>query len=157
MSADAIMAYLSGVKYHTANWNRTQAEFITHWHTMFHKYNEIAPDAVMNDAQGVRNLQNVFHGTPNLAHVLQQWRQARTAAGGDTAITLDTYVSLLGVQADIYDAANNKTRGSYRRTAKAHELEDIEEGEYEANNHAYDDGDEYPSLDEILEVNVVGI
>ena len=129
MVADSLMSYCSSVRFNTSNWTRTQGEFITHWHTQFLKYNEIAPDAVMNDAQGVRMLQNTFHGTPNLAHVLQQWRQARAAAGAPTTINLDTYVSLLGVQADIHDSANNKTRGSYRRTARTHDLEDVKEGE----------------------------
>ena len=157
MTADQILGYLADVKLHKANWTKTQAEFVTHWRGLVNKLNEIAPDSEIRDPQAVRMLQNVLNGTPNLSQVLNQYRQARKAAGRDISITLDNYVSLLTEQADIYDAANQRTRSSYRRSAAVHEFDEEEdEAGYEVNNHGLDDDydDEEPDLADILEANV---
>ena len=157
MTADQILGYLADVKLHKANWTKTQAKFVTHWRGLVNKLNEIAPDSEIRDPQAVRMLQNVLNGMPNLSQVLNQYRQARKAAGKNITITLDDYVSLLTEQADIYDAANQRTRSSYRRSAAVHEFDEEEdEAEYEVNNHGIDDGydDEEPDLADILEANV---
>ena len=156
MSADVVLAYLSGVKLDKANWNKGQAEFVTHYRSQILKLNEIAPDSHISDAQGVRMLANVVNGTPNLAPVLNQYRQARKAAGKDISISLDDYVSLLSEQAEIYDNANTRSRSTYRRSANVHAFDDDDEEEgYEVNNHGIDDDeDEEPDLADILEANV---
>ena len=156
MSADVLLAYVSGVKLHSANWNKGQGEFVTHYRGQILKLNEIAPDSHISDAQGVRMLANVVNGTPNLAPVLNQYRQARKAAGRDISISLDDYVSLLSEQAEIYDNANTRSRSTYRRSANVHAFDDDDEEEgYEVNNHGIDDDeDEEPDLADILEANV---
>jgi len=138
MYANVLMTYLADVKLHKANWNRGQGEFVNHYKIQKNKFNEIAPDSMISDPHAVRMLHNVVSGTPNLAPVLNQYRQARKAAGSTINISFDEYCTLLSEQAEVYDNANTRTKSNYRRTANAHDL--IEEGmEYEANVHEADD------------------
>jgi len=154
MYADVLMTYLADVKLHKANWNRGQGEFINHCKIQKNKFNEIAPDSQMSDAHAVRMLHNVVSGTPNLAPVLNQYRQARKAAGSSNNISFDECCALLSEQAQACDNANTRTKSSYRRTANVHDL--IEDDmECEANVHKANDYDDQESdLSEILEVNV---
>jgi len=154
MYADVLMTYLADVKLHKANWDRGQGEFINHYKIQKNKFNEIAPGSQISDPHAVRMLHNVVSGTPNLAPVLNQYRQARKAAGSTILISFDEYCTLLSEQAQVYDNANTHTKNSYRRTANVHDL--IEDGmECEANVHKADDyEDQEPDLSEILEANV---
>jgi len=154
MNADVLMTYLADVKLHKANWSRGQGEFINHYKIQKNKFNEIAPDSMISDPHAVRMLHNVVSGTPNLAPVLNQYRQARKAAGASINISFDEYCTLLSEQAQVYDNANTRTKSSYRRTANVHDVID-DNMEYEANVHeADDDDDQEPDLSEILEANV---
>jgi len=154
MYADVLMTYLADVKLHKANWNRGQGEFINHYKIQKNKFNEIAPDSQISDPHAVRMLHNVVSGTPNLAPVLNQHRQARKAAGSTINISFDKYCTLLSEQAQAYDNANTRMKNSYRRTANVHDLVE-DDMEYEANVHkANDYDDQEPDLSKILEANV---
>ena len=154
MCADVLMAYLADVKLHKANWNRGQGEFINHYKIQKNKFNEIAPDSQITDPHAVRMLHNVVSGTPNLAPVLNQYRQARKAAGSSINISFDECCALSSEQAQVYDNANTRTKSSYRRTANVHDLVG-DDMECEANVHKANDYDnQEPDLSEILEVNV---
>jgi len=152
--ADILMTHLADVKLHKANWNRGQGEFVNHYKIQKNKFNEIAPDSQMSDPHAVRMLHNVVSGTRNLAPVLNQYRQARKAAGSTIDISFDECCALLSEQAQAYDNANTRTKHSYRRTANVHDL--IEDDmEYETNVHEVSDDDDLePDLSEILEANV---
>jgi len=99
-------------------------------------------------------LHNVVSGTPNLAPVLNQHRQARKAAGSTIDISFDKYCALLSEEAQAHDNANTRAKSSYQRMANVHDL--IEDDmEHEANVHEADDyDDQEPDLSEILEANV---
>ena len=73
MDANILVMHLADAKLHKANWN--------HYKIQRDKFNEIAPDSMISDPQAVRMSQNVVSGTPNLAPGLNQYRQARKAAG----------------------------------------------------------------------------
>ena len=152
MAADSTLNFLTGVQLHSANWNKGQGEFLTHYALTVQRFNEQAPGSALNNDQSVRMLQNTISGTPNLAHVLVNYRQAMRAAGKSEEIRFDDFVALLSEPAQVYDNANNRTRGSLRRRANNHEI-DVPEDGYEINNHEQDDDDSYPSYEEILEVN----
>ena len=154
MTADSLSAYLTSVRLDTANWTKGQVAFLSHYSLTMEKYNEMSPDARFSDTHKVRLLQNVVANVPNLASVLQLQRQALKAAGKKAVdITFDEYVTLLTDQAQVYDNSNTRTRGSYRRSAKTHDVQfDDSDDEYEANVHEVSD-DEDPTLAEILEAN----
>jgi len=154
MCADALMAHLADVKPHKANWNRGQGEFVDHCKIQKNKFDEIAPDSQTSDPHAARMLHNVVSGTPNLAPVLNQRRQARKAAGSTINISFDERCALSSEQAQAHDNANTRAKSSCRRTANVHDLIQ-DDMEHEANVHeANDCGDQEPDLSEILEVNV---
>jgi len=90
--------HLANVKLHKANCNHGQGNFINQYKVQKNKFNEIARDFIITDPQAIRTLQNVVSGTPNLAPVLNQCRQARKAAGNTIDISFDKHCSLLSEQ-----------------------------------------------------------
>jgi len=141
MMADQIMANLTGTKMDKVNWNKGQGEHITHYVKEARKFNQLAPDSYMNDAQIVRMLQNYVSNTPNLSQVLYTYKQTRRAAGKDDSISLDDYAALLSQQAQVYDNANTRSRSSLRRNASTHDSQP-NEGDYETFNHDLDEDSE---------------
>jgi len=154
MHADVLMTHLADVKLHKANWNRGQGEFVNHCKIQKNKFNEIAPDSQMSDPHAAQMLHNVVSGTPNLAPVLNECRQARKAAGSAINISFNECCTLLSEQAQAHDNANTRTKSSCRRTANVHDLVE-DDMECEANVHeANDCDDQEPDLSKILEANV---
>ena len=135
LQADAIMSWLSETRLDKITWTKGQGEFINQWLTQARKFNELAPDSVMQDPQLVRMLQNALQGTPNLSQVLYQYKHAREAAGRSTAISLYEYSQLLSNQAQVYDNANTRTRSSLRRSTNVH---DVTDGEEDFETHVHD-------------------
>jgi len=154
MHADVLVTCLADIKLHKANWNRGQGEFINHHKIQKNKFNEIAPDSQMSDPHAMQMLHNVVSGTPNLAPVLSQHRQARKAAGSTINISFDECCALSSEQAQACDNANTRAKSSCRRTANVCDLVE-DDMECEANVHeANDYDDQEPDLSEILEANV---
>jgi len=99
-------------------------------------------------------LHDVVSGTPNLAPVLNQCRQARKAAGLSVLVSFCEHCALLSEQAQACDNANTRAESSCRRTADVHYLID-DDMECEANVHKADDCDnQEPDLSKIPEANV---
>ena len=67
LNGDAILGWLTSSRLDDGKWNRTQGECITFYESKIDKFNEMCPDSVINDMQGVRVLQNSIANIPNLA------------------------------------------------------------------------------------------
>jgi len=147
LNGDAILGWLTSSRLDDGKWNRTQGEHITFYEDKINKFNEMCPDLVINDMQGVRMLQNSIANIPNLANVLIAWRQTKAAAGLSDKITLRQFIALLSQQAQVYDNGRIRSGRNYRRSAANHELD------YEVNAHNVDEDEE--SLDEWFEANVM--
>jgi len=95
MNADAILAYVAGVQLHLCNWNKSQGKLVTHCKTQMNKFNKMCPESRISDEQSVQMSQNVVSGTPNLANVLNLYRELRKAAGHSIKINFDEHVAFL--------------------------------------------------------------
>jgi len=70
LNGDAILGWLTQTRLDDGKWNRTQGEHITFHEDKITKFDEMCPDSVINDMQGVCMLQNSIANAPNLANVL---------------------------------------------------------------------------------------
>ena len=109
----------------------------------------MCPDSKINDMQAVCMLQNLVANVPNLANVLNLYRQTKTSAGQSDKITLQEYVALLAQQAQVFDNVKIRTGSNYCRSAATHELD------YEINAHDFDQDEEDLDVKEWLEANVM--
>jgi len=94
LNGDAILGWLTGSRLDDGKWNQTQGEYITFYEDKINKFNEMCPNLVINDMQGVRMLQNLIANVPNLANILIAWRQTKAAAGLSDKITLRQFIAL---------------------------------------------------------------
>jgi len=147
LNGDAMLGWLTSSRLDDGKWNRTQGEYITFYEDRINKFNEVCPDSVINDMQGVRMLQNSIANVPNLANVLIAWRQTKAAAGLSDKITLCQFIALLSQQAQVYNNGRICSGRNYCRSAANHELD------YEVNAHNVDEDKE--SLEEWFEANVM--
>jgi len=146
LNGDAILGWLTSTGLDDGKWNRTQGECITFYEDKIDMFNEMCPDLVINDVQGM--LQNSIANVPNLANVLILHRQTQASAGLPDKITLRQFVALLSQQAQVYDNGRIRSGHNYRRSAANHELN------YEINAHDFNQ-DEEEDLDEWFEANVM--
>jgi len=147
LNGDAILGWLTGSRLDDGKWVRSHGECITFYEDKINKFNEMCPDSVINDMQGVRMLQNSIANVPHLVNVLIAWRQTKAAAGLSDKITLRQFIALLSQQAQVYDNGRIRSGRNYRRSAANHELD------YEVNAHNVDEDEE--SLDEWFEANAM--
>jgi len=103
LNGDAVLGWLTSSRLDDGKWNRTQGEHVTFCEGKIDNFNEMCPDSVINDMQGVRMLQNSIANVPNLANALISHRQTRTSAGPPDKITLRQFASLLAQQAQVCD------------------------------------------------------
>jgi len=149
MNGEAILGWLTGNRLDNCNWNQTQGEYVTLYTDKIDKFNEMCPDSKINDMQAIRMLQNLVANVPNLANVLNLYRQTKTSTGQSDKITLQEYVALLAQEAQVFDNAKICTGRNYRWSAATHELD------YEINAHDFDQDEEDLNAEEWFEANVM--
>jgi len=148
LNGNAILGWLTCTGLDNGKWNRTQGEHITFYEDKINGFNEMCPDSVINDMQGVRMLQNAMTNVPNLANVLILCRQTKASAGPSDKIILRQFVALLSQQAQVYDNGRICSGRNYRRSAANHDLH------YEVNARDFNQ-DQEEDLDEWFEANVM--
>ena len=148
LNGDAILGWLTGARLDDGKWNQSQGECITFYEDRINKFNEMCPDSVINDLQGVRMLQNSIANVPNLANVLILYRQTKASAGLPDKITLRQFVTLLSQQAQVCDNGRIQSGRNCRQSAANHELDQ------EVNAHDVDEEKEW-NADVWFEANVM--
>jgi len=152
MNGDVVLGWLTGARLDASNWTRTQGEHVTFYADEVDNFNEMCPDSLINDdqAQAVRMLQNsVANVLPNLANVLNLYRQTKSAVGQSHKITLREHVALLAQQAQVCDNARVRTGRNYHQKAATHELD------YEVDAHDFNQDEEDLDPDEWFKANVM--
>ena len=137
-----ISTYLTSIRFKDMNWRGTQQSWILHYYEQVRLYNMINPSDHFSETQLITFLEAALVGVDNLANVYQTDKACRLAAGSTTSASWDEYISLLQLQAEIYDNAHKNVRNPRsQRETNEHEIlfeEPTAEPQLEAEMHDVD-------------------
>ena len=157
INVNKIGAFLNTARMHLINFNGTKEEQLMHWSEQLRIHTEMSTSPNSND-QAVNLLSLFVSGVPQLHSVLTQHKTSLriaapfAAAGAPPPVLgFDTYMALLLEQAAMMDSAS-KSKTSQSANYTEQDASDEEDGDYEANVHENDQGnnDEEQTLDQLM-------